>query len=120
MYLVPILLEQGFTAGFAAAATGLIGVGQVLGRIAFTVLRTRTSLAAWSVDDVWAYVAHHQVPVNALYARGYASIGCEPCTRPIRSHEDARAGRWWWEDSAAKECGLHVAEAASAADFVEA
>jgi phosphoadenosine phosphosulfate reductase len=65
-------------------------------------------LAAWSLEDVWAYVARHELPVNALYARGYASIGCEPCTRPIRVHEDARAGRWWWEQSAAKECGLHV------------
>ncbi len=71
-------------------------------------------LASWSVDDVWAYLARHQVPVNPLYARGYASIGCEPCTRPIRAHEDKRAGRWWWEESAAKECGLHIAEPAAA------
>lgn len=65
-------------------------------------------LVAWSIDDVWAYVAQHEVPVNPLYARGYASIGCDPCTRAVRVHEDARAGRWWWEESAAKECGLHA------------
>jgi phosphoadenosine phosphosulfate reductase len=72
-------------------------------------------LADWSLEDVWAYVAHYDVPVNALYARGYASIGCDPCSRPIRSHEEVRAGRWWWEESDAKECGLHVADEASEA-----
>lgn len=71
-------------------------------------------LADWSLDDVWAYVAHYDVPVNPLYARGYASIGCDPCTRAIRSHEDVRAGRWWWEENTAKECGLHVGDEASA------
>jgi phosphoadenosine phosphosulfate reductase len=70
-------------------------------------------LAAWSLDDVWAYVRHHDVPVNALYARGYASIGCAPCTRAIRASEEPRAGRWWWEQSDTKECGLHVAAAHS-------
>lgn len=69
-------------------------------------------LAAWSLEDVWAYVARYDVPVNALYARGYASIGCAPCTRAIRAHEDARAGRWSWEQNEAKECGLHVADGA--------
>jgi phosphoadenosine phosphosulfate reductase len=65
-------------------------------------------LAAWRLEDVWAYVARHDVPVNPLYARGYASIGCDPCTRAVRAEEDPRAGRWWWEESAAKECGLHL------------
>lgn len=71
-------------------------------------------IAAWTAEDLWAYVAHYDVPVNALYARGYASIGCEPCTRAIRAFEDGRAGRWWWEESASKECGLHVAAPAEA------
>jgi phosphoadenosine phosphosulfate reductase len=72
-------------------------------------------LAEWSDDDVWHYLDAHGVPRNALHARGYPSIGCEPCTRAIRPGEDIRAGRWWWEsDSAAKkECGLHVAPAAN-------
>lgn len=48
------------------------------------------------------------VPVNELHARGFMSIGCEPCTRAVRPGEPERAGRWWWEDDAAKECGLHV------------
>jgi phosphoadenosine phosphosulfate reductase len=46
--------------------------------------------------------------VNPLHARGYPSIGCEPCTRAIRPGEDSRAGRWWWESRDTKECGLHI------------
>jgi phosphoadenosine phosphosulfate reductase len=65
-------------------------------------------LAAWSDADVWSYVRAHDVPVNALHARGYPSIGCEPCTRAIQPGEDPRAGRWWWESADSKECGLHV------------
>jgi phosphoadenosine phosphosulfate reductase len=65
-------------------------------------------LAAWSSDDVWSYVRAHEVPYNVLHDRGYPSIGCAPCTRPVAPGEDPRAGRWWWESSAHKECGLHV------------
>ena len=65
-------------------------------------------LAAWSDAAVWHYARSEGVPLNPLYARGYPSIGCEPCTRAVRAGEDARAGRWWWEASASKECGLHV------------
>jgi len=65
-------------------------------------------LADWSWDDVLAYAARFDVPLNPLHARGYPSIGCEPCTRAIRPGEDPRAGRWWWEQAEAKECGLHV------------
>ena len=52
------------------------------------------------------YIAEHDVPVNPLVAQGYASIGCWPCTRPVRSGEDARAGRW--DGSGKTECGLHL------------
>ena len=48
------------------------------------------------------------VPVNELHSQGYPSIGCAPCTRAIKPGEHERAGRWWWENDAAKECGLHV------------
>lgn len=65
-------------------------------------------LADWSWDDVIAYAAAFEVPINPLHARGYISIGCDPCTRAIRPGEDPRAGRWWWENSDSKECGLHV------------
>ncbi len=61
----------------------------------------------WSEGDVWAYIAHFNVPTNALYQQGYPSIGCEPCTKPVRAEEDIRAGRWWWENQDSKECGLH-------------
>ena len=65
-------------------------------------------LADWSWADVWHYIDLHQVPYNALHDEFFPSIGCEPCTRAIAVGEDFRAGRWWWEDENAKECGLHV------------
>jgi phosphoadenosine phosphosulfate reductase len=64
-------------------------------------------LADWSKDEVWDYVRDNNVPTNALYERGFTSIGCEPCTRATSAGEDERAGRWWWEADADKECGLH-------------
>lgn len=63
-------------------------------------------LAFWSGAEVRTYIERHEVPFNPLHDKGYASIGCVPCTRPITIGEDERAGRWWWE-SASKECGLH-------------
>ncbi|XP_051215707.1 probable 5'-adenylylsulfate reductase 1, chloroplastic [Lolium perenne] len=57
--------------------------------------------------DVWTFLRTMDVPVNALHAQGYVSIGCEPCTRPVLPGQHEREGRWWWEDAAAKECGLH-------------
>ncbi len=64
-------------------------------------------LADWSEDEVWRYLRENNVPTNPLHARGYPSIGCEPCTRAIQPGEDIRAGRWWWESADTKECGLH-------------
>ena len=71
-------------------------------------------LADWDLDVIKAYVADNGVPINPLHARGYPSIGCEPCTRAIKPGEPERAGRWWWEQDEKRECGLHVAEEASA------
>ncbi|MCR6499037.1 phosphoadenylyl-sulfate reductase [Shinella sp. CPCC 101442] len=68
-------------------------------------------LADWDIDRIKAYVADNAVPVNPMHARGYPSIGCEPCTRAIKPGEPERAGRWWWENDEKRECGLHVAEA---------
>jgi len=65
-------------------------------------------LAAWTFEDIWAAIRALNIPYNALHDRGYPSIGCEPCTRAIRPGEDLRAGRWWWESSDSKECGLHA------------
>jgi phosphoadenosine phosphosulfate reductase len=64
-------------------------------------------LASWTKDQVWTYIHEHELPYHALYARGYTSIGCEPCTRATVEGEDERAGRWWWEQDEVKECGLH-------------
>ncbi len=65
-------------------------------------------LAAWTWADVLAYAQRFDIPMSPLYARGYVSIGCEPCTKPVRAGEDPRAGRWWWENQDNKECGLHT------------
>lgn len=65
-------------------------------------------LAAWTESQVWAYLREQSLPYNALYDRGYRSIGCAPCTRALKPWEDARAGRWWWEQPDQKECGIHV------------
>lgn len=64
-------------------------------------------LLSWSEDHVLEYAKNHNVPVSRLYARGYRSIGCAPCTRAVALGEHARAGRWWWESPEHKECGLH-------------
>ncbi len=65
-------------------------------------------LSDWSETEVWAYIRINEVPYNALHDQFYPSIGCAPCTRAVALGEDVRAGRWWWEDPASKECGLHV------------
>ena len=65
-------------------------------------------LAEQSLADVWTYLRDEQVPYNPLHDQGFVSIGCEPCTRPPRPGEHERAGRWWWEDSTKRECGLHL------------
>jgi phosphoadenosine phosphosulfate reductase len=67
-------------------------------------------LLHWTLDEVKNFVKENQVPYNPLHDKGFVSIGCAPCTRAIRPGEDFRAGRWWWEDSSKKECGLHVHE----------
>jgi phosphoadenosine phosphosulfate reductase len=72
-------------------------------------------LADWNAARVEEYIARHDVPVHPLYARGYASIGCAPCTRAIEPGEGERAGRWWWEAGAKKECGIHFAADGSVA-----
>jgi len=64
-------------------------------------------LADWPMEQVRDYIQRHNVPVHPLYAAGYRSIGCAPCTRAVQPGEDERAGRWWWESDADKECGLH-------------
>lgn len=62
----------------------------------------------WTWEQVMGYIKEKKLPYNKLLDRGYTSIGCEPCTRPIKPGEDLRAGRWWWESESHKECGLHM------------
>lgn len=65
-------------------------------------------LSHWTSRQVWAYIREHDVPYNALHDRGFISIGCEPCTRPVNPGQHEREGRWWWEEETRKECGLHA------------
>lgn len=76
-------------------------------------------LADWTEAAVWDFLRTFDVPVNALHARGYPSIGCAPCTRAVAPGEDIRAGRWWWESAEHKECGLHRRPARTAAPIAE-
>ncbi|OLC34857.1 MAG: phosphoadenylyl-sulfate reductase [Thaumarchaeota archaeon] len=62
----------------------------------------------WTWEQTWDYVKKNNVPYNKLHDKGFPSIGCEPCTRAIKSGEPLRAGRWWWESDPQKECGLHA------------
>jgi phosphoadenosine phosphosulfate reductase len=71
-------------------------------------------IADWTAEQLDAYIAANDIPVNPLHAQGFPSIGCQPCTRAIRPGEDLRAGRWWWENEDGKECGLHKRPAALA------
>lgn len=64
-------------------------------------------LLNWSFEEVKAEISKHNIPYNILHDKGFVSIGCQPCTRAIKEGEDFRAGRWWWEDTSKKECGLH-------------
>ncbi len=68
-------------------------------------------LAAWTHDQVWAELRRLDVPVNPLHARGFTSIGCAPCTTPVRPGEDPRAGRWRGREKT--ECGLHLRPSAA-------
>lgn len=65
-------------------------------------------LANWTSEDVWAYIRAFEVPYNELHEKGFVSIGCEPCTRPVLPGQHEREGRWWWEEATKKECGLHI------------
>ena len=65
-------------------------------------------LLHWTFDEVKQYIRQDKIPYNPLHDKGFVSIGCAPCTRAIKPGEDFRAGRWWWEETDKKECGLHV------------
>lgn len=64
-------------------------------------------LLDWSETEIWDYIRRKRLPYNVLHDRGFPSIGCAPCTRAVQPGEDERSGRWWWERSESRECGLH-------------
>ena len=70
-------------------------------------------LLHWSWEEVLAFAKKNEVPLHPLHAKGYPSIGCAPCTRAIQKGESLRAGRWWWENSQNKECGIHIQKSES-------
>ena len=96
----------------------LVGLrrGQTAGRAGLRAVATDAEhggitkvspMASWDAATVRAHLVARGVPLHPLYAAGYTSIGCAPCTRAVRPGEDERAGRWWWEQGIDKECGIH-------------
>lgn len=65
-------------------------------------------LADWTAKDVRAYMQQHDLPAHPLVLRGFHSIGCMPCTSPVREGEDPRAGRWRGQEKT--ECGIHFVD----------
>jgi phosphoadenosine phosphosulfate reductase len=66
-------------------------------------------LLDWTEKEIWEYIRRKRLPYNTLHDRGFPSIGCAPCTRAVQPGDDQRSGRWWWERSESRECGLHPA-----------
>jgi phosphoadenosine phosphosulfate reductase len=112
---------DGALAGASAWVTGArgdqSGVRRQAGLASFDASRNVLKfnpLFDWTREQVLAAVADNGVPVNPLHAKGFASIGCAPCTRAIAPGEPERNGRWWWETNSEKECGLHLPRTAAA------
>lgn len=81
---------------------GMVGFDDSRGLIKFN------PLFDWTRESVMAVAQASRVPINALHAKGFASIGCAPCTRALAPGEPERNGRWWWENDSSRECGLHL------------
>ena len=101
-------------AGFGAWVTGLRHEQSASRALAKAVdfdapngLYKVSPILEWTHEDVWAYIRTNKLPYNPLHDKGYPSIGCAPCTRAVEPGADSRSGRWWWENSDSKECGLH-------------
>jgi len=65
-------------------------------------------IADWTSEKVWDYIRKNNIPYNVLHDRNYPSIGCAPCTKPVKPGEDPRAGRWAGKEKT--ECGLHTSK----------
>jgi phosphoadenosine phosphosulfate reductase len=74
-------------------------------------------LLSWSESEIWDYIRRKRLPYNSLHDLGFPSIGCAPCTRAVQTGEDARSGRWWWERTESRECGLHPRRTIPALDL---
>lgn len=85
----------------------VIEIDSANGRDGATLIKFNP-LANWSSKEVWDYLRMSESPTNALHEKGFISIGCEPCTRPVLPNQHEREGRWWWEEETQKECGLHI------------
>lgn len=97
----------GWLTGLRAEQSANRAATPLVSRDAARGLLKISPLADWDRAQVETYVRSNGVPYNPLHDRGYPSIGCAPCTRAVRAGEPERAGRWWWETEAKKECGLH-------------
>ncbi|MGH9181139.1 MAG: phosphoadenylyl-sulfate reductase, partial [Acidimicrobiales bacterium] len=106
--------KRAWLSGLRRVETTTRAGAPIVGRDSRGLLKVNP-LAAWTDADVSAYIAAHDVPVNPLVARGYASIGCAPCTGPVAAGGGARSGRW---DGVKTECGLHDRLTTAAADGV--
>jgi phosphoadenosine phosphosulfate reductase len=100
--------------GAAAWITGIRGEQSAdrahLSPVSFDVqhhLIKANPLFDWTRERTIEFVRSRQIPYNELHDRGFLSLGCAPCTRAVAPGEPERAGRWWWEQSENKECGLH-------------
>lgn len=107
-------------AGFPAWVTGIRrrhsddrAEGQAIAWDAEHGLYKVSPLLEWTDEEIWEYIRSHELAYNQLHDQGYPSIGCAPCTRAVRVGEGFRAGRWWWEQTASRECGLVSSEARS-------
>jgi phosphoadenosine phosphosulfate reductase len=89
---------------------GLIGFDASRGLFKFN------PLADWTREQVMEAVRANNIPINPLHEKGFASIGCAPCTRAIMPGDPERNGRWWWEQDGSRECGLHLPRKAAARD----
>jgi len=113
---------QRFVAGYSAWVTGVRreqskarALGAPIEWDAQNGLHKVSPLLEWTDAEVWSYIRTRKLPYNTLHDRQYPSIGCAPCTRAVQPGEDSRAGRWWWENPEARECGLHPRVRAAAA-----
>ena len=98
---------RAYAAHEATVALRCGGVEAVFTGLAHEGLNAIRPEPDWTEDDVWDYVKENDVPVHPLYAKGFKSLGCVPCSRPVKEGEHGRSGRWWWEVNAPKECGMH-------------